>query len=294
MIKIETPTLELILKGKDEHCKGRRYDSSFAVKGFEEHLYDSDEKSYVYDFMAKYESDFKRTWKEQEEEHTPSLFSSLFPLKRKEFKDEQGSDKWLLNRSLYITSTSSFEKATTLRVASARVARKLASFTQYQEISEQIFGEIIGDNFSSSDMDRGNESESVALEQFEQEFNTTVKKDNGLIVFNDRRFSILGSSIDGQCVIDGKRICLEVKSPSYPRFLDSENYKHYKQQCAIHKIVGGFDEVWVVEYYKGFDLKVTKLNITDKMMNNIIEKAIGIEEEVKELVDKSISELIDF
>lgn len=180
---------------------------------------------------------------------------------------KQGSEEWKLAR---------MEKISGTRLASAIGTPAKQEALLNELIAEKITGEPLN-HFVSLAMERGNEAEEFAIDEYEKRTGNKVDK-VGMIVSDNLDW--LSNSPDG---LVGDNGAVEVKCPNtvkavkYQRANDIP--KEYQAQCLSYFIVN--------EKLEWLDFVVYDPRIKDEKMQLWVKRMTRDEEKIKEAVEKA-------
>jgi len=125
-------------------------------------------------------------------------------------------------------------------------------------------------------MQRGNDLEKTALEEYDKKTGYNVDMD---IDFRYIKDTLIGTSIDALAFPKGKRErVVEAKCPSLYNYMNDNYSDKYTQQIQQHLFVFGLDECDFVVYFPHLPIKIKTIKRDSSFMYNMIESMKRVQE----------------
>jgi len=251
----------------------------------------------------KDEAQLKRCFKTFDAQNKESIQTVISSLNRAYDDTPQGEPKWHQIRETLFTSTDlhigSRGDFTSRRFVkdSYKIARELGG-----EIGEKIISSMISQKEAEdkgleweAPMTRGTRQESITRNYISSLLGEEIEE-NGIHLLSGTSFgdSDDGSFVatkefelpNGQKIIKGQRVVVEIKNPSFPNFIDPSyvNVPSKKTQIQAHLIVGGADVVLFVKNFMGFTPQLELVYLDEEFAFKFLEKMLIEEERSKSCV----------
>jgi len=251
----------------------------------------------------KDEAQLKRDFKAFDAQNKESIQSVIASLSRTYDDTPQGELKWhqiretrFTSTDLHIGSRGDFTSRPFVK-DSYKIARELGG-----EIGEKIISSIISQREAEfkgleweAPMTRGTRQEPITRNYISTLLGEEIEE-NGIHLLDGTSFgdSDDGSFVatkefklpNGQKIIKGQRVVVEIKNPSFPNFIDPSysNAPEKKTQNQAHLIVGGADVVLFVKDFMGFTPQLELVYLDEEFAFKFLEKMLIEEERSKSCV----------